>query len=71
MVLGQPAKLVEDKSTLGSIDPAACYPSLHFATGELIGSTLLYVCWCPDSDQVLRSTEMLRWAISELMRCSK
>jgi hypothetical protein len=38
MMLGQPAKLVEDKSTLGSIDPAAvlsqlapCYERTHWS----------------------------------------
>jgi hypothetical protein len=36
MVLGQPVKLVEDKSTLGSIDPAACYPSHALALVDIL-----------------------------------
>jgi hypothetical protein len=34
----------------------------HLARRELIGSTLLNVRYCPDSDKVLDRTEMTRWA---------
>ena len=38
----------------------------HLARRELIGSTLLNVRYCPDSDKVLDRTEMTRWAKSAI-----
>src|SRR5262245_36239719 len=35
-------------------------PPWHRARRELIGSTLLYIRYCPDSEQVLHRTEMTR-----------
>jgi hypothetical protein len=37
-------------------------PPWHLARRELIGSTLLYVRYCPDSDEVLHRSEVTRWA---------
>ena len=63
-------RLLKDHFDLSFSDTYATDVLVFIKRGR-VGSTLLYVRYCPDSDKILDRTEMARWARCRLMHRSK